>query len=384
MGRRVAEGEGMLSAIRVELGKVEARYVEVCAERNRLADAVDDLREQQEAERQRVKGRLEALESRAAAAERQVAEMRQRLIERTEEARAFICKAAEATIARATAERRLAALEVSQGVRGQGDDDPTETRTALSEFLRALNLRSREMALAGSAEKLAALTERKRSLAADSQSQRAGAGTGIAGVMAALPGDRQRHGEIEDALEAARKANARLESEVASLRSGLEDVAGAAGPPNRLVPDKVESRSRPIAPPKPGAEPPTAERLPTKPVSLRSYAGLPRTTIRRARSPRVGFVRVEISRPHPEENCFAMLLRMRPIEAPRLNQSGSVSSPAQSSTTVADTRNSAKIACVEFPRVAAGRRREMNHASDPFDVGCAPAGRGGVSCARSR
>ncbi len=251
MGRRVAEGEAMLSAIRVELGKVEARHVEVCAERNRLADAVDDLREQQEAGRQRLSGRIEALEARAAAADQQVAEMRQRLIERTEEARAFICKAAEATIARASAERRLAALQVSQGVRGQGDDDPTETRTALSEFLRALNLRSREMALAGSAEKLAALTERKRSLAADSQSQRAGAGKGIEDVMAALPGDRQQRGEIEDALEAARKANARLESEVASLRSGLEDAAGAAASPNRVMPDKVATKPPQIASPKP-------------------------------------------------------------------------------------------------------------------------------------
>jgi crescentin len=251
MGRRVAEGETMLSAIRVELGKVEARHVEVCSERNRLADAVNDLRGQREAEGQRFNGRVETLEARAAVAERQVAEMRQRLIERTEEARAFICKAAEATIARASAERRLAALQVSQGVRGQGDDDPTETRTALSEFLRALNLRSREMALAGSAEKLAALTERKRGLAAGSQSQRTGAGRGIEDVMAALSADRQPRGDIEDALEAARKANARLESEVASLRSGLEDAAGAAGAPKWVAPDKTASKPPPIASPKP-------------------------------------------------------------------------------------------------------------------------------------
>ena len=241
MGRRVAEGEVMLSAIRVELGKVEARHVEVCAERSRLADTVDDLRERQEVERQRFNGRIEALEARAAAADRLVAEMRQRLIERTEEARSFICKAAEATIARATAERRLVALQVSQGAGGEAVDDPTETRTALSEFLRALNLRSREMALAGSAEKLAALTERKRNLTADSQGPRAGAWKATEDVMAALPaGERQPRVEIENALEAARKANARLESEVASLRSGLSDLAGL---PATAMPSKTETET---------------------------------------------------------------------------------------------------------------------------------------------
>lgn len=237
MSRRVAEGEHMLSAIRLELGKVEARHVETSAERNRLTDTVDELREQVEAERQRFSGRLDALEARAAAAERAVAETRQRLIDRTEEARAFVCKAAEATIARAAAERKLAALQVAQGIRAHGDDDPMESRTALSEYLRALNLKSREMALAGSAEKLAALTERKRIQAADSESPRVG--NGIEDVMAALASSgRQPRSDIEDALDAARKANARLESEVASLRSGLSDVGGR---PAIAMPGKTET-----------------------------------------------------------------------------------------------------------------------------------------------
>lgn len=249
MGRRVAEGERMLSAIRVELGKVEARHAEICAERNRLADAADELREQLETERQRSNGRFEALEARAAAAERAVAETRQRLIERTEEARAFICKAAEATIARAAAERRLAAMQVAQGIGERGDEDPTESRTALSEYLRALNLKSREMALAGSAEKLAALTDRKRLQAAEGERPRAG--NRIEDVMTALAAHgREPRSDIEDALDAARRANARLENEVAGLRSGLGDMAGL---PAIAMPSKLET-----APPK--AEPSKRER----------------------------------------------------------------------------------------------------------------------------
>ena len=171
---------------------------------------------------------------------------RQRLIERTEEARAFHCKAAEATIARAAAERRLAALQVARGIGERGDEDPTESRTALSEYLRALNLKSREMALAGSAGKLAALSDRNRHQAADRESPRAG--NGIEDVMAALAeSGGQPRSDIEDALDAARKANARLESEVASLRSGFSDAAGL---PSIAMPSKVETRTRKIEPPK--------------------------------------------------------------------------------------------------------------------------------------
>ncbi len=168
--------------------------------------------------------------------------MRQRLIERTEEARAFICKAAEATIARATAERRLAALEVSQGSRERVHDDSAESRTALSEYLRALNLKSREMALASAAEKLAALTERRGHSTNDSQTRRSVADKRVEGVTAGLDSDRLRRTEIEKALEIAREADARLESDVASLTSGLLDVVGVSGRPKAAV---VDSDRRP-------------------------------------------------------------------------------------------------------------------------------------------
>ncbi len=239
VGRRLADGEKMLSAIRAELGNVEARHVEICAERNRLADTVDEMHAQHEAERQRFNGRLEALEARAAAAERAVAETRQRLIDRTEEARAFVCKAAEATMARAAAERRLSAFQVAQGIGERGDEDPNESRTALSEYLRALNLKSREMALAGSAERLAAQTDRKRLQASAGEGTRPGTVKEIEDIMTALAArDRGPRGDLDDALDTARRANVRLENEVASLRSGLSDLAN---PPTIAIPVKAET-----------------------------------------------------------------------------------------------------------------------------------------------
>ncbi len=282
VNRRLAEGEGALGAIRAELGKVEARYAEICDERNRLADAADELGQQQQAERQRFDGRIEALESRVAAADRLVAEMRHRLIERTEEARAFICKAAEATIARATAERRLAALEVSQGLRDRISDDSAESRTALSEYLRALNLKSREMALAGAAEKLAALTERKGYSTNDSRTKRSDGDTREEESAAGLESGRLRRTEIEKALEITRQADARLASEVASLTSGLLDVVGVSGRPKAAMPDAADrqsvsarkrSKTEPLNPGSAESERPGIERPEERTLTVTGHTG---------------------------------------------------------------------------------------------------------------
>ena len=218
--RRLAEGEGKLSAVRTELVKLEARRVEACAERNRLADSVEELHAQQRAERQDFNQRIEALEARAAAADRQMGDMRRRLIERTEEARAFICKAAEATMARATAERRLASLQVERGLRGRTDEDPTETRTALSEYLRALNLKSREMALASAAEKMALLSDRTGQ-AQPARAPRPESDKQVEDLVAAFLDERPRPRDIEKTLDAVRQADERLAREVAGLSGEL-------------------------------------------------------------------------------------------------------------------------------------------------------------------
>jgi crescentin len=244
--RRLAEGEGELTAMRTELIKLEGRRAEACAERNRLADAVDELRAQHRAEQQSFNERIEALDARAAAAERQMTEMRRRLIERTEEARAFVCKAAEATMARATAERRLASLQVARGVGGRNDDDPTETRTALSEYLRALNLKSREMALASAAEKMALLGERKEQATPPRRTSHAEADNQVENLVAAFQDERSRPRDIEKTLDAARQADARLAREVADLSGELDtglDARFRNGAPAALA--RANGRSAP-------------------------------------------------------------------------------------------------------------------------------------------
>jgi crescentin len=229
LNRRLNESESTAASVRADLGKLEASYAEMSNERSRLAAFLDELSEQRQAECQMLNERIAALQSRAAAAERLVAETRKRLIARTEEARAFICKAAEAAIARGTAERQLAELEVLQGRRVRQAGESERARTALSEFLRALNMTSQEMSLAGANEKLAALSDRHGRLEADSRAMRSSFSGRSEVPNPAFDLDRGKRTEIETALDAARKDNERLEDEIANLRTALRGSDNAAG-----------------------------------------------------------------------------------------------------------------------------------------------------------
>jgi crescentin len=167
--------------------------------------------------------RLDALTSRAATAERLLAEARQNLIARTEEVRAFDRKSVEATISRNNAEKRLAQIEASHEQRERQIKDLEQARVALTERNNALTkaLKARETALARADEKIAALTERNGHLEADVQVSRTNIEKRVEDLNSALQRERMERAVVEGALEAARKDNSRLQSEVAALRSTL-------------------------------------------------------------------------------------------------------------------------------------------------------------------
>lgn len=249
--RRLTESENTLTATRAQLGKVEASFAEAHAERGRLSAALDEAKEQHLAERNSLNMRLDALQSRAATAERLLSETRQNLIARTEEVRAFDRKAVEATIARNNSEKRLAQIESSHEQRERQIRDLEQARTALSERNNAMakTLKARETALTRAEEKIAALTERNGHLEADIQVSRTNIEKRVEDLNSALQRERMERAVVEGALEAARKDNSRLQSEVAALRSALR----------RGVP--IEE---PIAPSEPANDESTAAEQPVK------------------------------------------------------------------------------------------------------------------------
>lgn len=153
------DSESTLRDTRAELTDVKPIYAETCSERDHLAAALDELRDQHQAERQMLKDRLKVLQLRAATAEQVMVETRQRLIERALEARTFISKLAEATIARFKAERQLAEIDGSDWQRRYQIGDLENDRNALSEFLSALKVKSHELKLEGADQRHALLKE---------------------------------------------------------------------------------------------------------------------------------------------------------------------------------------------------------------------------------
>ncbi len=223
LNQRLTETENGLTAARAELGKIEKNFAEVFAERDRLAAALDESKEQHQTDRSNLTMRLGALQSRAATAERLLAEARQNLIARTEEVRAFDRRSVEATIARNNSEKRLAQLEASQERRERHIHDLEQARVALAERNGALTktLKSRDAALARAEEKIASLTQRNGHLEADIQVSRTNIEKRIDDLNSALQRERVERAVVEGALEAARRDNDRLQSEVTGLRSSL-------------------------------------------------------------------------------------------------------------------------------------------------------------------
>ena len=221
--RRLTESENALTATRAQLGKVEASFAEAYAECGRLRAALDEAKEQHQAERNSLNMRLDALQSRAATAERLLTEARQNLLARTEEVRAFDRKSVEATIGRNNSEKRLAQIEASHEARERQIKDLESAHTVLTERASAVTktLKTRETALARAEERIAALTERNGHLEADVQVSRTNIEKRVEDLNSALQRERMERAVVEGALEAARKDNSRLQSEVGALRSTL-------------------------------------------------------------------------------------------------------------------------------------------------------------------
>ncbi|MEJ2625549.1 MAG: hypothetical protein P8Z80_13705, partial [Pseudolabrys sp.] len=260
LGRRLTESENALTATRAQLGKVESSFAEAYAERGRLAASLDEVKEQHQAERNTMSMRLDALSSRAATAERLLAEARQNLLARTEEVRAFDRKATEATIARNAVEKRLGQIETAHEARERQVKELEQARNALAERNNGLTkqLKARDTARTRAEVKIAALTERNGQLEADVQVGRTRIEKRVEDLSSALQRERLERAVVEGALEAARKDNARLQSEMTELRASIgrrapldaENALAPSAPANEDVDDIFEPGTEARAAPK--------------------------------------------------------------------------------------------------------------------------------------
>src|SRR4029077_16531763 len=115
--------------------------------------------------------------------------------------------------------------------------------------------------LARAEEKIAALTERNGHLEADIQVSRTNIEKRVEELNSSLQRERMERAVVEGALEAARKDNSRLQSEVAALRSALRrgvalDEAPVA--PSEAANDEAPAKAKKGKNAEPAYPPPAA------------------------------------------------------------------------------------------------------------------------------
>ena len=114
--RDKSELANAVAAARANLEQMEMSLVASQAERSALSTARDEADERHRSEADTLNLRIEALRARANPAEKLLSEVRQSLVLRTDELRLSERNTAEATIARATAEKTIEALTTARAM----------------------------------------------------------------------------------------------------------------------------------------------------------------------------------------------------------------------------------------------------------------------------
>ena len=223
--RRVNENEAALSSTRARVEQLETALNAAENERNKLTAAVDEANERRQTETNTLNMRLEAMQSRATAAEKLLGEVRQSLIARTEENRASERKVVEATIARNSTEKKIEQLLASLQAQERQVRDLEASRSTLVERSSTLmkTVKARETALTRAEEKIQSLSDRVTQLEAEAENNRTKTEKRVEELNSALQRERLERAVSDGALEATRKNYSELQRELALERAGRRE-----------------------------------------------------------------------------------------------------------------------------------------------------------------
>jgi chromosome segregation ATPase len=223
--RRLNENENALAGARGRIEQLETALAAAEQDRTKLTSHVDEAHERRQAESNTLTMRLEAMQSRAVAAEKLLAEVRQSLIARTEENRVSERKVVEATIARNSTEKKLEQMLVSLQTQERQLRDLESSRSTLVERSSTLlkTVKTRETALTRAEEKIQTLTDRVTQLETEAEQNRAKTEKRTEELNSSLQRERLERAVTEGALEATRKNYAELQRELAAERGGRRE-----------------------------------------------------------------------------------------------------------------------------------------------------------------
>jgi len=232
LSRKLAETEASLNATQGRLRHIEANYTEVNTERARLATALDEANERSEHERANQRTRFEALQARAGAGEKLLAEAREHLLARAEEIRDYDRRMSALAIERDAIQARVSDLEAERIKRESELREAGQAHSTLMERSAAVAraFTAKEAALERAEETIAALSERVSALEAARAADRQVAEQAIEELNGALKREKLERAVADGALETARKDFARVAREVLTLQRNQAALEAAPQP----------------------------------------------------------------------------------------------------------------------------------------------------------
>jgi chromosome segregation ATPase len=240
LARRLTESEASLDKARLQLEQIKTALTAVEAERNKLTAAVDEANEKRHTETNTLSTRLEAMSSRATAAEKLLAELRQSLLARTEESSAAERKVADATVARNATDKKLELVQNSLQLKERQVQDVEQSRSKLVERTNTLvkTVKTLDSALARAEDRIKLLGERVAQLEAEAEANLAKSQESVDDLNSQLQCERMERTVAEGALKKARTSCAELQRELDDHVRHNVKLGDRAG-------DKVQVRSTP-------------------------------------------------------------------------------------------------------------------------------------------
>jgi crescentin len=219
--RRLSEAENALSEARGRIQQLEINLSSTEGERQKVSAALDEANQHRQSQVYALTLKLDAMKSRAATAEKLLAEMRQNLVARSEEVRATEAKLGDAAFGRDAAEKKAEQHATAAEVADRRIKKLEQSRLTLMERVKTLSetVNSRDSALAEVQERVRSLGNRGELLKTETASNMAKAEKRIEQLNAAIERERAARAIAEGALEATRADYARSQREFAAERS---------------------------------------------------------------------------------------------------------------------------------------------------------------------
>jgi chromosome segregation ATPase len=221
--KRNTDVETAMTVATERIQQLETTLSGVENDRNRLLTEVNELSERQRNAHTRLQGQFEALQARAAMAEKLLGNTRQLLATRSEEARSSSRQVADVKREREGVEARLREIEASVRAHESHIRELERTRTVLSERNAALvnALKSRDAQTAEADEQRLMAADQIARLEDETRITRMAFEKRIDELLSQLDHERLERQVVEGALDATRSERAQLQQELYTLRRAV-------------------------------------------------------------------------------------------------------------------------------------------------------------------